>query len=1056
MTSLVLGAVGAVVGGIFGGAIGAQIGWLAGSMIGNLIDPPKVQGPRLGDLKLQTATYGKFIPLFWGAGRLGGNIIDQTDLVEHKEKSGGKGGPEVTNYTYSSSFAIMIGAARRFGEDAIIGINRIWADGRLIWSLTDSTPIPCTVYTGSETQLPDPTFEAIHGVGEVPAYRGYAYVVFADYYLTDFGNRIPSFEFEVFTQSGDIPWRVATFSPRPVGGATSRTATLTDGVITYSSWDGTTPIYYHQRQWDIYGNEIGTELTSPTSVTGSTYNFAINLNSEAITIGGTDQFWYTADKTTGVIGQGFDISAANDYDGTLLRGNPSVRCGDFIYCIASITGGFGNTRIGQYSCASGIPGGFTGLTYALDAYYGTSVALGGSNTGHVYVLIGGINSAKLWKLDDAMNLVHFWDIADTTGTKLATSSYGTNTFWVYNNHICVTYYAGGTTWYNALIDIDPTTNVLTDGPTPLLSPHSGVINLSGGLFLDDGGTYSLDPPTTGVPLSTIVGDLSDMTPIYGDYDVSELTDTVRWFVIGSQMTVRNALQTLRQVFFFDAVESDDLVRFRKRSMTSTFSVPDGDLCARSYGEQSGEPLRTIRKKEQDLPRTVTMNYIDVDTDYQTGTQSSPRQTTLSQQDVTVDVPVGLTADEALQKCWTLQTAEWIERESFEWSTTRKWAKLEPCDVGLVRGRVIRIMTRTESPNGVIKWTGVLAAPSIYTNTAANIYIQPATAPPPDGWVPPTPPGAKADTTLIMLDLPLITDTDSPNGHYAAIYPASTATWSGAAIYKSVDGGSTYSVVGDSSAADVVGAVIVALGNFTGGNIFDEINSATVVVTSPGGTLVSASETAVLNGVNACAIGSTTAGWEVLQFKSASLIAANTYKLTGLLRGRRGTEWAIATHGANETFVLLPSTMNISAPSGEINSLRKYKPVTFGKALADATAQNFTNTGVALKPYSPTGIGGGRNAANDITINWIRRTRSGGTWAAGGDVPLSENAEFYRVFVYSSNTYATLKREIYVTTNTATYLASEQTTDFGSAQSTIYIEVVQGGTYGNGYAARGTV
>jgi len=55
-----------------------------------------------------------------------------------------------------------------------------------------------TVYPGTATQTADPTMEAALGVGNVPAYRGIAYVVFQNLDLTtEFRNSVPNFEFEI-------------------------------------------------------------------------------------------------------------------------------------------------------------------------------------------------------------------------------------------------------------------------------------------------------------------------------------------------------------------------------------------------------------------------------------------------------------------------------------------------------------------------------------------------------------------------------------------------------------------------------------------------------------------------------------------------------------------------------------------------------------------------------------------------------------------------------------------------------------------------------------------
>ena len=44
------------------------------------------------------------------------------------------------------------------------------------------------------------------------------------------------------------------------------------------------------------------------------------------------------------------------------------------------------------------------------------------------------------------------------------------------------------------------------------------------------------------------------------------------------------------------------------------------------------------------------------------------------------------------------------------------------------------------------------------------------------------------------------------------------------------------------------------------------------------------------------------------------------------------------------------------------------------------------------------IAGARNAGGDLTITWVRRTRFGGVWADGVDVPLNEESERYEVDV----------------------------------------------------------
>lgn len=1028
MTTLVLGTVGAAVGGFIGGPVGAQIGWLAGSMLGSLIDPPKMQGPRLGDLKLQRSSYGSMIPIVFGTVRLAGTCIDQTDLQEHSETTSGKGGPEVENFTYSASFALAL------CEGPIIGVRKIWADGRLIYSGEAADDMPCTLYLGTEDQLPDPTFEAIHGVGEVPGYRGIAYAVFSDYFLTDYGNRIPLLEFEVYTAAGGIPWRVSTFDPWPEDTSNvNNNAHYADGVITTGFFGNYPATKYYQHQFSLDGTEIGTgtEQSVPTAYIAGIRSTVRQRAGVAVlqdppgSEGSPEPYaWYVGAEPS------YGIRAASP------NGTQSIYQDDYAY-------GLSGSTIYRFPMPGGVPdprSSTADASFALGSIGSQSeVSLGTSNDGHVWVAL--YSSKKLWKLDADLNVVHFWDVGDWDAVALY--NLGNYNFHVYKDMICYT--RGSSTARLTRVNGDFTFTVVGE----IACSNGAMITLGGGLVLTYDGVISLDPPPASANLGDIVEAISARTSA-GAVDVAELTDNVRGFAIASQMTARNAIQILRQGFGFDAVESDDLIKFRKRDGTSIATIPDAELGAHEYGNEPPELLKTIRKQEAELPRTVTVTYIDQSLDYQTGAQHSPRQVTGSEADVTLELPIVFTAAEALSRAWIVQMGEWIERETFEWSLDRKWSRLEPCDIVNVRGRVIRITNRNETPAGVITFRGVLSAPSIYTQPSYGSETPAGEGTPNQ----PAPAGPAAATSLLLLDLPLITDGDYPNGPYAAVYPTTNGAWSGATVYKSSDGGSTYASVGSSATSDVVGTVATALGNFGGGNLFDEANTISVVLGYGGGTLTSATEEALLNGANVCAIGTVATGWEVLQYRTATLTAPNTYTLQGLLRGRRGTEWRMSTHGANETFVRLPTTININGTYAELGLSRKYKPVSFGGTVATALAQDFTNTGVAIKPLAPVALGGGRDASGNVTFRWTPRRRGSGGWPNGVDLPATD-PENWQVEIYSDGTYTTSVRATGVTVTTLDYTAAQQTADFGSPQATIYWRVAQLGGTSLGYFTRAT-
>jgi len=181
------------------------IGWTIGSMVGSMMNKQggqDAQGPRLSDKSVQGSSYGEFIPITYGSMRVAGNIIWATNLVEvsKTQKSGGKGGggsSSYTTYSYFANFATML------CEGPIDAVQRIWADGRLIYDISPNSETRSQisssfkVFNGTETQKPSAFIESIEGVGNVPAYRGRAYVVFNRFPLAEYGNRIPNFTFEV-------------------------------------------------------------------------------------------------------------------------------------------------------------------------------------------------------------------------------------------------------------------------------------------------------------------------------------------------------------------------------------------------------------------------------------------------------------------------------------------------------------------------------------------------------------------------------------------------------------------------------------------------------------------------------------------------------------------------------------------------------------------------------------------------------------------------------------------------------------------------------------------
>ncbi len=171
-----------------GVALGGALGGIAGAAADSRLFGRSAEGPRVDGLHVMESREGAGIPLVYGRFRVGGQVIWAARFTERREETrAGKGGPSLSNFSYSVSFAVALG----LGE--VTRINRVWANGEPL-ALGE---VAHRLYPGGEDQAPDPLIEAVEGAGCAPAYRGTAYVVFEDLPLDRFGNRLPQLSFEI-------------------------------------------------------------------------------------------------------------------------------------------------------------------------------------------------------------------------------------------------------------------------------------------------------------------------------------------------------------------------------------------------------------------------------------------------------------------------------------------------------------------------------------------------------------------------------------------------------------------------------------------------------------------------------------------------------------------------------------------------------------------------------------------------------------------------------------------------------------------------------------------
>ncbi|MBA3588309.1 phage tail protein [Methylibium sp.] len=1057
---------GTVVGYYFGGPVGGAIGGAIGGAVGaSLVNLPTQFGPRLADRSVQVSSFGAAVPYLFGEGRTSGNVIwvkdNALEEVEESSEVGGKGSPSqtVVSYSYYATFALLLGFGR------LRGVRRIWGDAVLIFDgSTEGAPndLDFVFYPGNDTQLPDPTLEAALGVGNAPAYRGYAYLMFNRMPLGIFGNRIPNITVE-YVAEGDFQATatdLGTASAMRFDGAVQR---LDGRVVAFGE--------------PVAGTSRLQVLNPDTGAVELTVDHALDLNSNSVFLHAgaacfvppTNEVWIDFGGDI----ERFDAATLANvgrielpWSATVMAYSPAQRR-VFVHSASIAIGSYARYDPNGTTAEGG--GFFTGMFFCRELVTGGSTVVVGTNgLGGFGVLRmdlqTGISNVLADQSTPSSSSLGCWDsvrrryvVAGASGSAGAVwavsdadppviTPYLPAGMFAHSSPRAVQYLPGldAIAVYSTvagillvtLLDAETMTvlleqsNVSTAGVSGVLASPSD----AGGVFvLGNFQPYDLllHASTYGGAVRRIAtesGELAD-----ADLNVSALTQRLRGYVIGQQARAREAIEQLLQPVLADCCEEDDLLVFRRRGGASVASIAAAD-CGAGFDAAAEESITWVRAEEANLPSVVTVTAPDPARDYQADAQYAPRLVRQAGEPQSVQLGVVLTADEQIRLAHALLFQGWIERERVTWSTTRSYSRLVPTDVVTLAGRRVRITARDDQ-DGVINWQGVADDADVVTQTLNAVV----------GAFPRQTLNVVVPTVWGLLDMPLLRDADNAPGAYVWFYGA--ASWRGGVLLSSNDDGANFERKATlPRPGSGVGAATGALGNWSGGNVFDNANRVNVAFAN--GAPQSYTRDSLLAGNGYFAIESLVGAqtvWEVCQARTATLEADGTYTLSGLLRGRRGTEHTMAGHAIGDRVVLLGATTirTLAIESAQIGSELDYRAVSIGDTLENTANEELTITAERLRPFAPVDLRALRDVASgDIALSWGRRTRLSHRFlAAGVAVPLGEDSEAWVVKVWDAS-YTTLKRTIAATTASAAYSAAQQTTDFGSTQATVYLTVTQ--------------
>ncbi len=384
---------------------------------------------------------------------------------------------------------------------------------------------------------------------------------------------------------------------------------------------------------------------------------------------------------------------------------------------------------------------------------------------------------------------------------------------------------------------------------------------------------------------------------------------------------------------------------------------------------------------ESVPKTLSIMHYDAARDYQTGIQRA-RRPGAGNRDEQIEMPAVISATAAKTMVEAVLARGEAARE-------RRTVTLDAGYASVAPGMLVEIAGETG------QWR--VAAAGLETMVTSLDLVRvtapaPAAASASPGRVLPSPDRIPGHTILVAAELPALDDTILAAPRVTVLATGAGSGWRRAALLYTLDDGASWRDAGTTGDPAVLGTMIEGP---SGGisTLFDLAGSILVELARDDLTLADADDAALDRGANLALLGD-----ELIQFGVAEPLGGKRWRLSRLLRGRRGTEAAAAAQVPGDRFVLIePATAAvIDLPVAALGSSIRI----LASGIGDPTpvSAELIIEGASVRPpslvtpiVSPAEDGG-------TVLRWTRRSRAGFRWIDGGDAPLGEEAESYRITV----------------------------------------------------------
>ncbi|HWJ71220.1 MAG TPA: phage tail protein [Sphingobium sp.] len=455
--------------------------------------------------------------------------------------------------------------------------------------------------------------------------------------------------------------------------------------------------------------------------------------------------------------------------------------------------------------------------------------------------------------------------------------------------------------------------------------------------------------------------------------------------------------------------------------------PAAEVCA--IDGKAEAPESRQRLPIETVPARLSIRYHDPERDFQAGIQTAERPGPGARQD-NVDLPAALSAA-AARRLADAKLRSGLRRRTLI-RRSIGWAALE-CEIG-------DVVTLTDEPG---RWRVEAVA---WENMAVRLTLRAH-----DGGARAVAGGGDAGTSLRETDLVqgathLAIVELPPDGLTLAtvptVYAAATgadAGWRRAVLLRYHAALETAEPIGRTALRAVIGTTQGALPDGVPWRI-DRRGAVEIWLDNAADALTAATDDQLLAGANLCGIGD-----EVLQFGEAEPIGPGRFRLSRLIRGWHGTEWACAGHQPDERFVLLDSDRlaPVNMTPADIGQQLALRAIGSGD-LVPAEASGLIDGRASVPPAPVHGRIKGAGQGG-LVISWVRRSRLGWAWPDLGEIALGEESERYLLRV---GTAATVLRAWETSDSSSSYPAADIAADRAAAAGApLRLEIMQRGTSG---------